>query len=428
MSKKKSNEEFMKNIVSLCKRRGFIFQSSEIYGGLNGCWDYGPLGVELKRNIKENWWRENVIMRDDMVGLDSSILMHPDVWKASGHVGGFNDPMVDCKKCKRRFRQDHVEGDNCPECGGELTDVKQFNLMFKTFVGPVEEEGSKTYLRPETAQGIFANFSTVQTVSRKKLPFGIAQVGKSFRNEITPRNFTFRTREFEQMEIEFFCKPGTEKEWFEHWKEKRIQWYWNLGLNKEKLFFRDHGEDELAHYANACVDIEYEFPFGVSELEGIASRTDYDLKCHMEATGKDLRYFDEQSREKYVPYVIEPSAGADRATLAFIIDAYKEEEVNGEKRSIMCFSPAIAPIKCAVFPLVKKNGLPEKASKIHKDLLLKGINSFYDQQGAIGRRYRRQDEVGTPFCLTVDHDSLEDNSVTVRNRDSMEQTRISEDA
>lgn len=412
----------MEKLVSLCKRRGFIFQSSEIYGGLNSCWDYGFLGVELKKNVKEAWWKSVVQMRSDIVGLDSSILMHPDVWKASGHLDCFSDPMVDCKKCKHRFRADDLNSEKCPDCGGELTDIRQFNLMFKTFMGTVEDQQTTVYLRPETAQGIFINFKNIQSTSRSKIPFGIAQIGKAFRNEITPGNFTFRTREFEQMEIEFFVKPGEDMEWFEHWKQERFNWYINYGIKKENLRFREHEKDELAHYAKACVDLDYNFPFGWSELEGIANRTDYDLKKHIEMSGKDLQYFDEKTKEKYIPYVIEPSAGVDRSTLAFLVDSYEEEK----ERVVLRLDPRLAPFKAAVFPLVKKDGLLEISMDIEKNLK-KYFNVFHDEKSSIGRRYRRQDEIGTPFGITVDYQTKDDNTVTLRDRDSMEQVRITID-
>jgi glycyl-tRNA synthetase len=412
----------MEKLVSLCKRRGFIFQSSEIYGGLNSCWDYGPLGVELKRNVKEQWWKSVVQSRDDIVGLDASILMHPHVWEASGHIESFSDPMVDCKVCKHRFRADHIQGGKCPECSGELTDVRQFNLMFKTFMGPVEENQATVFLRPETAQGIFVNFKNVQASARMKIPFGIAQIGKAFRNEITPGNFTFRTREFEQMEIEFFVKPGTDEEWFKTWREERFQWYVKLGLKKENLRLRDHEKDELAHYAKACSDVEYLFPIGWSELEGIANRTDFDLTQHAKRSGKDLHYFSEETQEKFMPYVIEPSAGADRSVLAFLADSYAEEE----DRVVLHLDPRLAPIKIAVFPLMKKGGMFERAKNL-ESVLRKHYNTFFDEKGSIGRRYRRQDEIGTPYGITIDHETLENGTVTLRDRDSMEQIRISED-
>ena len=413
----------MDKLVSLCKRRGIVFQSSEIYGGINSCWDYGPVGVELKRNIKEFWWRSMVFWRDDIEGLDASIIMHPTVWKASGHVESFTDPMVDCKKCKRRFRADEIEGDRCPVCGGELTEARQFNLMFKTFMGPVEDEANTIYLRPETAQGIYVNFLNVQKASRQKIPFGIAQIGKAFRNEITPGNFIFRTREFEQMEMQYFVKPGTDEEFFEKWKATRMAWYSELGIRPEKLRFHQHGPDELAHYAKAAFDIEYEFPFGWKELEGIHNRTDFDLSRHQKFSGKDLTYFDDQTRERFIPYVIETSAGVDRTLLTVLTDAYREEEVKGETRVVLKMNPKIAPVKVAVFPLVKKDGMPEVAEKIAADLR-KRYKIFYDVSGAIGRRYRRQDEIGTPYCVTVDSQTMEDHTVTVRERDSMLQERV----
>jgi len=412
----------MEKVVSLCKRRGFIFPSSEIYGGLNGAWDYGPLGVELKRNIKEAWWQAMVTERDDVFGLDASILMNPEVWVASGHVEEFTDPLVDCKECKHRFKADNLEGDRCPDCGGELTDARLFNLMFKTFVGPVAEEAAVVYLRPETAQGIFVNFDNVQGTARAKLPFGIAQIGKAFRNEINPRNFTFRSREFEQMELEFFVTPGEDQKWYEYWRDQRQRWYLELGLREENLRLREHEKDELAHYAKWCVDVEYNFPFGWSELEGIADRTDFDLSCHTRHSGKRLDYFDESRKERYTPYVIEPSAGVDRSTLAFIVDAYVEEE----ERTVLRFDPRIAPVKVGVFPLLRKEGQPERALEI-RDRLKRHFAVFYDQAGAIGRRYRRQDEIGTPFCVTVDHQTADDGTVTLRERDSMEQSRVPAD-
>ena len=414
----------MSIIVSLCKRRGFIFQSSEVYGGLTSCWDYGPLGVELKRNVKEAWWKAMVTNRRDIVGLDAAILMHPKVWEASGHLAGFTDPLVDCKSCKERFRADHLTDlKKCPKCGGEFTEVRKFNLMFKTFMGPVEDSSAVVYLRPETAQGIFVNFLNVQQASRLKPPFGIAQIGKSFRNEITPGNFTYRTREFEQMEMEFFCMPGTDPEWYDYWRNARLSWYHKLGIKKDNLRLRDHAQDELAHYAKACCDVEYLFPFGWSELEGIANRTDFDLKKHSEFSGKSLAYFDEESKQHIFPYVIEPAAGADRAALAFLIDAYDVDKEDAQ-RVIMRFHPSLAPIKAAVLPLVKKEGMPEKAEKIYKDLLDNSVRASFDLNSAIGRRYARQDEAGTPYCITVDGQSIQDDTVTVRERDSRQQNRI----
>ena len=413
----------MEKVVNLCKRRGFIFPSSEIYGGIGSTWDYGPVGVELKRNVKEAWWKAVVTTRNDTVGLDASILMHPKVWEASGHVAGFSDPLVECKSCHHRFREDHVEGKACPECGGELTEARQFNLMFKTFMGPVEDTASTVFLRPETAQGIFVNFANVLDTARQKLPFGIAQIGKSFRNEITPGNFIFRTREFEQMEIEYFVKPGEDEEAFQSWQETRFQWYVDNGVRAENLRIRPHGSDELAHYAKACVDVEYEFPFGWSELEGIANRGDFDLKRHMEYSGKDLTYFDEVSRSRYVPYVIEPSAGVDRPLLAFLVDAYDEEEVEGDRRIVLRLDPRLAPFKAGVYPLLRKEGHPERAQEI-RDILKEHFPVVYDQAGSIGRRYRRQDEIGTPFGITVDHETMKDQTVTLRDRDLMTQVRI----
>jgi glycyl-tRNA synthetase len=438
----------MEKLVSLCKRKGFIFPSSEIYGGLNGCWDYGPLGVELKRNIKEAWWRDMVLAHDDvstpagapspysMVGVDCTILMNPQVWVASGHVGGFSDPMVDCKGCKGRFRADQIAEIKCPEKPSksvgqsekcELTEARAFNLMFKTNVGALEDSSSIAYLRPETAQGIFVNFKNVCDTSRVRVPFGIAQIGKAFRNEINPRNFTFRSREFEQMEIEFFCPPDTSEAWYQYWRNRRYRWYTDLGLKSDKLILRDHRPDELAHYAKGCADVEYEFPFGVSELEGIANRTDFDLRQHMQHSGKDLQYFDDQepdaAKRRFVPYVIEPSAGADRATLAFLCEAYDEDTVEGEKRIVMRLHPRLAPIKAAILPLVKKEGMPEKGAEIYASLKRR-FNVFYDEKGAIGRRYRRQDEIGTPYCLTVDGQTMNDGTVTVRDRDTLEQSRL----
>ena len=515
------SNELMDKLTALCKRRGFIFQSSEIYGGIGGFWDYGPLGVELKRNLKEAWWQDVVRRRDDVVGLDCSIIMNPRVWEASGHLGGFSDPMVTCKDCKRHMRADQLgmclihrcetipdedfadkldalepagvqerpegfmiangapaaeiqaglrrrlgskrakvilRGDavfaqdgnksyflegpynadwsrlnspdaRCPHCGGELTPPRQFNLMFKTFVGAMEDSSAVAYLRPETAQGIFANYRNVLDTSRMRMPFGIAQIGKSFRNEINPRNYTFRSREFEQMEIEFFCHPDEADKWYEYWRDARYQWYVDLGLKSSKLRLRSHDADELAHYARACADIEYEFPFGISELEGVANRTDFDLKQHQEFSGKDMTYFDDQAGQRYVPFVIEPSGGVDRGVLAFLCEAYTEDEAPDEKgkmqtRTVMRFHPRLAPVKVAVFPLVKKEGMPEIAEKIYRDCQSAGLASFYDEKGAVGRRYRRQDEAGTPFCVTVDGQTLTDQTVTVRDRDSLTQDRI----
>ncbi|MFQ6104857.1 MAG: glycine--tRNA ligase [Candidatus Glassbacteria bacterium] len=418
-----NEKDTMDKIVSLCKRRGYIYQSSEIYGGIGSCWDYGPLGVELKKNIRNYWWKWMTQLRDDVVGVDAAIMMHPKVWEASGHVEGFTDPLVDCKKCKRRFRADEIQDTACPECGGELTDVRQFNLMFKTHMGAVEEEASLIYLRPETAQGIYVNFLNVLNSSRKKIPFGIAQVGKAFRNEITPGNFIFRTREFEQMEMQFFVKPGTDGEWLEYWKNQRMEWYHSLGIREEKIRFYQHEKKELAHYAKVAYDIMYEYPFGWKELEGIHNRTDYDLKRHIEFSGKDLSYFDDEAKERYVPYIIETSAGLDRTLLTCLVDGYDEEVVGGEKRVVLRLSAKIAPVVAGVFPLVKRDGMPEIARKIYEDLK-RHFRVFYDESGAIGRRYRRQDEAGTPFAVTVDSQTLEDETVTVRHRDSMEQDRL----
>lgn len=511
----------MDKLTALCRRRGFIFQSSEIYGGINGFWDHGPLGVELKRNIKDAWWQDVVNKREDVVGVDCSIIMNPKVWEASGHLSGFSDPMMTCRQCKRHFRADHIEqlfsqsewaaslmeiaertdGDMlkfdmrdllrwadkkgkklapglalvrhpdrvqawlsektaregaamtarnwfahlateqrsamglaapCPSCGGDLTESRQFNLMFKTFIGAMEDSSSVAYLRPETAQGIFCNYRNVLDSYRIKPPFGIAQIGRSFRNEINPRNYTFRSREFEQMEIEFFCHPNEADKWYEYWRDARYKWYVGLGLRSERLRLRDHEKDELAHYAKACADIEYEFPFGISELEGVANRTDYDLTQHQKSSGKDMAYFDDQTRERFIPYVIEPSGGVDRAMLAFLCEAYAEDQVpdeNGalQERIVMKFHPRLAPVKVAVFPLIKKDGMPEAAGKIYNECKAAGLACFYDEKGAIGRRYRRQDEAGTPFCVTVDGQTARDQTVTIRDRDTLRQERIAAD-
>lgn len=424
----------MDKIVSLCKRRGFVFPSSEIYGGLTSCWDYGPLGAELKRNLKTYWWESMTNRRDDIEGLDAAILMHPQVWHTSGHVAEFSDPMVDCKKCKARFRADKIDEARCPmkpsksphECDGELTEVRNFNLMFKTFMGPIEDSASTIFLRPETAQGIYVNFLNVKNSSRQKIPFGIAQIGKAFRNEITPGNFIFRTREFEQMEMQYFVHPSEDEEWFERWREERWKFYLELGVTESKLRWHEHGPDELAHYAKAAYDIEYEYPFGWQELEGVHNRTDFDLSRHMEATKKDLRYQDDRYTEKFLPYIIETSAGCDRTLLTLLVDAYDEVEIKGEKRVFLRLSPKIAPIKAAVLPLVKKDGMPEFAKKIYNELK-KNFKTFYDLSGAIGRRYARMDEAGCPFCITIDGQTLEDETMTVRDRDSMEQTRMKVD-
>ena len=428
MAKKdKNTNPKMAKLISLTKRRGFIFQSSEIYNGINGAWDYGPLGVELKKNVKEFWWRSMVYENGNIEGLDASILMHPKVWEASGHVEGFNDPMVDCKTCKTRFRADQIDLDKpCPVCGNkDFTEPRQFNLMFKTFIGPSEDSANTVYLRPETAQGIFVNFQNVRETARQKVPFGIAQIGKAFRNEINTRNFTFRSREFEQMEMQFFVKPGTQKEWFEHWKDKRLQWMRELGLREENLKYHQHGPDELAHYADYAFDITYRFGFKEDdpweEIEGIHSRTDFDLKRHQEFSGKSMLYNDPFDNTKYIPYVVETSAGVDRTILAVLMDAYWEDREND--RVVMRFAPHIAPIQVAVFPLVKKDGMPELSHEIEAEL--RGdYNVFYDESGAVGRRYRRMDEAGTPYCITVDGQSLEDGTVTVRERDTMNQDRV----
>jgi len=503
----------MEKLVSLAKRRGYIFPSSEIYGGLNGCWDYGPLGVELKRNIKEAWWQDMIAGHDEtlaphgapgafsMVGLDCSILMNPTVWQASGHVGGFNDPMVDCRETKNRYRADQLvvfrlagatdsEGslgadgplfaapgeigktaaadliaphrkridalqkkhgeltvEPVPDAladaalrarvfapgasqAGTLTAPRAFNLMFKTHVGAMEDKSSIAYLRPETAQGIFVNFKNVCDTARVRVPFGIGQIGKAFRNEINPRNFTFRSREFEQMEIEFFCRPEDANAWYRFWRDRRYAWYVSLGLSTERLHLREHERDELAHYAAACADVEYAFPFGVSELEGIANRTDFDLRQHMDTSGKDLSFFDDQEPDKdkrrFLPHVIEPSAGADRATLAFLCEAYCEDEVGGDTRTVLKLHPRIAPIKVAVLPLVKKDGMPERALALYRALKAR-FATYYDEKGAIGRRYRRQDEAGTPYCVTIDGQTADDGTVTMRERDSCAQERIAID-
>ncbi len=418
----------MDKLVSLCKRRGYVYPNSEIYGGFASTWDYGPLGAELLLNIKEAWRRDTIMMRDDVVGLNSAILSHPDVWQASGHLEHFSDPLVDCKQCKRRFRADEIKADACPECGGELTAVRQFNTMFKTFVGPVEEDASAAYLRPETAQAIFVNFRNVQLSSRMKLPFGIAQIGKAFRNEITTGNFLFRTREFEIMELEYFISPGEDEKWFEYWISERLAWYERYGLNPKKLHLRSHDKGELAHYSRGTTDIEYEYPFGQAELEGIANRGGFDLGQHQEASGKDLTYFDESSAEHVLPWVVEPSVGVDRCALAFLTDAYHEEEVQSaagkmESRTVLRLDPRLAPIKVAFFPLIKREPLQKLAKDLQNLARVEWMTS-YDEASAIGRRYRRQDEAGTPYCVTVDFDSLEDNAVTVRDRDTLLQDRI----
>lgn len=424
----------MEEIVSLAKRRGFVFQSSEIYGGIGGFFDFGPLGVLLRKNIKDNWWSALTRDRDDIVGVDTSIIAHPETWKASGHVDCFSDPMVDCKKCKGRFRADHINDLSCPEkpskkpgeCGGELTEPRSFNLMFKTYVGPMESSADIAYLRPETCQSIFTQFKNVVTTSRQKIPFGICQIGKSFRNEITPKNFIFRSREFEQMELEFFIRPTEEEgqKWYEFWRETRLNWFYSLGIKKEKLRLREHAKDELAHYARGCVDVEYEFPMGWSELEGIANRSNYDLSQHMKFSKKDLNYFDDVLKEKYVPGVVECSLGVDRTFLTLLCDAFHKDIVEGEERIVLRFAPHMAPIQAAIFPLSKK--LEERARKIEKDLRKK-MSTDYDDGGSIGKRYRRHDEIGTPYCVTVDFQTEEDGKVTVRHRDTTVQERVSVD-
>jgi glycyl-tRNA synthetase len=460
----KSASPVMEKIVSLCKRRGFVFPASEIYGGQGSTYDWGPLGVELKKRVKEAWWEAMVYSRQDVVGLDSAIIQSPRVWEASGHVGGFSDPLIDNKTSKQRYRADHLienkiakyekkgktdkaaklqdklgtvigdndllrelimeEGVKCPVSGtDDWTEVRQFNLMFETHVGALKDSASIAYLRPETAQGIFINFNNVLTSTRKKLPFGIAQIGKSFRNEITPGNFVFRTREFEQMEMEFFCRPEEADDWFDYWQKERFQWYLDLGVNPEKLRMRPHADDELAHYAAGCGDVEYLFPFGWSELEGVANRTDYDLKKHSEASGQNLSWFDQESKEHITPYVIEPAAGCDRTAMTFLVDAYEEEGEGKETRTVLRFHPKIAPITVAVFPLVKKEGMPEQAEEVEL-VLRRHFRTAIEYNQSIGRRYRRQDEIGTPFCVTIDGETAETQTVTLRERDSMKQSRV----
>lgn len=417
----------MDKIVSLCKRRGFIFQSSEIYGGLTGAWDYGPLGVELKNNIRDFWWKEMTQLHDNIVGLDASILMHPNVWVASGHVSNFTDPMVDCRQCKSRFRADQIDlTAACPVCGSKdtFTEPRNFNLMFETHMGSVKDDSSVVYLRPETAQGIYADFKNVVQSSRVKIPFGIAQVGKSFRNEITTKNFIFRSCEFEQMEMQYFCAPGEDEKWFDFWKEERMKFYSKMGIREKNLRWHQHGEDELAFYAKDAYDIEFNFPMGWQELEGVHNRTDYDLTQHQNHSKKDLTYLDQETKERYVPYVVETSAGLTRNVLMVLSDAYEEETLEGgDVRTVLHFHPALAPITVAVLPLVKKDGISEYAQELEKNLR-DSFATFYDQSGAIGRRYRRMDEIGTPFCITVDYDTLSDGTVTVRDRDTMEQVRV----
>ncbi|MEW6074698.1 MAG: glycine--tRNA ligase [Candidatus Omnitrophota bacterium] len=421
--------DVMDKIVSLCKRRGFIFQGSDIYGGLANTWDYGPYGVELKNNVKRAWWKANVYERDDILGMDASILMHPKVWEASGHVKNFFDLKRDCKSCKKRFKDADLKNKNkCPECGGELTESRPFNLMFETHAGAVSDEASLIYLRPETAQGMFVNFLNILDSRHPKLPFGLAQIGKAFRNEITPGNLTFRTREFEQMEIEYFVRPEDADKKLQEWIELHFEWYLNYGIKKENLRKRPHGPEELAHYARACTDIEYNFPFGWSELEGIANRTDFDLKQHAESSGQDLRYFDDKAKERFYPYIIEPSGGVDRTVLAFLVDAYHEEQVKDDTRVVLALDKGLAPVKAAVLPLLKNRPeIVELARAISKDLKQHMV-AVYDDTAAIGKLYRRQDEVGTPFCVTIDVQSLEDKKATVRDRDSMQQERISADS
>ena len=424
MSEKPMSYPLMEKLVALSRRRGFLFQSSEIYDGINAVYDYGPMGVELKRNVKNLWWQEMITSRENVLGMDTAILMHPKVWEASGHVVNFHDPMTECKKCKRRYRVDHLpeNTEKCPECGGELAEPKQFNLMFKTKLGSTDEGSLDVYLRPETAQGIFVNFNNVVSSNRVKLPFGIGQLGKAFRNEITTGNFIFRTREFEQMEMEFFIRPEEAAQWLEYWSQERLNWFKSIGITPEKLRLRPHGEDELAHYSTACYDVEYEFPYGFSEIEGIADRGTYDLDQHIEHSKKKIQYVDQENQgAKIVPAVIETSAGVDRTVLMLMTDAYWEDEEND--RIVMRFSPKVAPFKVAVFPLFKKEGMPEVARQVYDDLR-KHVSAVYDDGGSIGKRYRRQDEIGTPFCLTIDHESLEDNCVTLRDRDSLEQTRV----
>ena len=422
----------LEKLVSLCKRRGFVFQSSEIYGGMASTWDYGPLGAELKKNVKDSWWRTFVWGRDDVVGLDASILMHPDVWRASGHVASFSDPMVECRSCNQRFREDHLEGEGCPECGGELGEPRQFNLMFKTFVGPVEDQAAEAWLRPETAQGIFVNFDNVLTATRKRLPFGIAQIGKAFRNEITTGNFIFRTREFEAMEIEYFVIPGEDEEAHERWISDCVGWYTGLGVNPDRLRVRPHDADELSHYSKATHDIEYLYPWGWGEIQGVANRTDYDLRAHSEASGQTLSYFDQPNSRHIVPYVIEPAAGVDRSVMTFLVDAYVEEEVTSasgrtETRTLLKLHPDIAPVKVAILPLSRNQRLTPTAREVYdvvrRSPLVQGFVQYDDTQ-SIGRRYRRQDEIGTPLCVTVDFDTLDDRAVTIRDRDTMQQTRV----
>jgi glycyl-tRNA synthetase len=413
----------MEKLVSLAKRRGFLYPSSEIYGGLQGVYDFGPLGVALRNNIKRAWWRSMVELRDDVVGIDASILMNPKVWEASGHVQNFTDPLVECKKCHQRFRADQVSGPRHEDDGGEFTEARQFNLMFKTFIGPVESSSTQIYLRPETAQGIFVNFANVLNSTHMRPPFGIAQIGKALRNEITPGNSIFRLREFEQMELEFFVHPAEEMKWLDYWKEQRLEWYLSLGIKRENLRLRAHGKDELAHYARGAFDVEYAFPFGWSELEGIAARGDYDLAAHQKASGRDLSYFDDIKRERYLPHVVEPSAGIDRTMLTLMLDAYHEEEVRGEQRVVLKFHHSVAPIQVAVLPLSRKEPLTQLAQQVEHELR-PYFRTEYDDTQSIGKRYRRQDEIGTPFAVTVDFESINDRAATIRNRDEMTQDRV----
>ena len=428
-----TQEVTLDEIVALCKRRGFIFQASEIYGGFANTYDYGHYGVLLKNNVKAEWWRSMLQERDDIVAIDSAIIQHPRVWEASGHLEGFTDPLVQCLgECKRRWREDDLreaqpEGElKCPVCGGDLSEPRRFNLMFETYMGPVQDDAAKAYLRPETAQGIFINFKNVLQFARRKPPFGIAQIGKSFRNEITPGNFVFRTREFEQMEMEFFVPPGDAPEWHRHWTDERMRWYTELGIRPDRLRLREHGPEELSHYSSATSDVEYLFPIGWSELEGIANRGDFDLTQHAKFSGEKLEYFDQEAGEAYVPQVVEPAAGVDRSLLAFMVDAYDVEEVEGRKRTVLRLHPRLAPVKVAILPLVSKAGMPEKAREIHEHLRDR-LPTEYDEGGSIGRRYRRQDEIGTPWGITVDGQTMEDDTVTLRDRDSLEQIRVSID-
>jgi glycyl-tRNA synthetase len=425
-----TQEVTLEEIVALCKRRGFIFQASEIYGGFANTYDYGHYGVLLKNNVKAEWWRSMLQERDDIVAIDSAIIQHPRVWEASGHLEGFTDPLVQCLgECKRRWREDDLreaqpEGElKCPVCGGDLSEPRRFNLMFETYMGPVQDDAAKAYLRPETAQGIFINFKNVLQFARRKPPFGIAQIGKSFRNEITPGNFVFRTREFEQMEMEFFVPPVDAPEWHRHWIDERMRWYIELGIRPDRLRLREHGPEELSHYSSATSDVEYLFPIGWSELEGIANRGDFDLTQHAKFSGEKLEYFDQEAGEAYVPHVVEPAAGVDRSLLAFMVDAYDVEEVEGRKRTVLRLHPRLAPVKVAILPLVSKAGMPEKAREIHEQLRDR-LPTEYDEGGSIGRRYRRQDEIGTPWGITVDGQTMEDDTVTLRDRDSLEQIRV----